>query len=110
MEEAGKHLPVLSAHTYPSHIHRNVLKQRKEAKQATAVLDTVPQTIMPPKKSITIPPPIPDNPPRKAKALALTSNGQSKPNHIDLLRKRERLFRVDPIFLCLQLALTLHSV
>lgn len=107
MEEAGKHVSIFSTHTYPLHVLRNVLKQRKDAK---AVLDPVPPAAVsiPPKIPVTAPAPKTRNPPSNEKSLI--SNGHRKTNQIDLLRKHEHLFpRVSLVFTCLELTLTLRS-
>ena len=93
----------------PSHLLRNVLKQCKDAKQATAVLDTVPQPILVPSpKNITIPPKQ-DNQIRNMKPHASISDTRRKTSNVDLLRRRERLFRVG-LGPYLRLALNLPSV
>lgn len=98
MEEAGTRAPVLPIITYPSYILRNVLRQRKDAKQASAVLDTAPQPILVPPKQ--------DKHTSNVTPRPLISKAQRKTSHIDLLRRHERLFRVG-LVLCLHLAFNL---
>jgi hypothetical protein len=107
MEEAGKHFPLLSALVFPLHVHRNVLKQRKDANQVSPVLSTFPQTVLIPlKESIATLALKTDNPANK-KAVALIANGQHKTKNLDLLRKRNRLFpRVGLIVMSLHFVLT----